>query len=121
MVRGEVGVEKRILIVGGDRNTRELLTRTLACIGFQVATANDSVGGLAKLGIVRPHLVILDLDGWETLQRIRTLSPIPVIVLIADEQKSRVESLERGADFFVTKPPSIQELCAKVRASFRRA
>ena len=80
-------------------------------------TAADSVGGLFQFGLVRPHLVILDVDEWETLDRLRALSSVPIIALTPDN--SSAESLNHGADFFVVKPPSLGELGAKVRASLR--
>ena len=110
---------KRMLIVARDRDTRELLARTFSSQGFQVVTASDGVSGLFQLGLAQPDLVVLDLNGWETLQRIRALSAVPIIVLIEDNPKTRIESLNRGADYFVTKPPCIKELDAKVRALLR--
>ncbi len=113
-------MEKSILIVVRDRETRELLARTFFSHGFQAVAASDGVSGLFQLGLVQPDLVVLDLNGWETLQRIRALSDVPIIVLIEDDPKARIESLNRGADYFVTKPPCIKELDAKVRALLRR-
>ncbi len=83
-------------------------------------TASDGVGGLFQLGLRQPHLIVLDLSGWETLQRIRTLSDIPIIVLIEGTLEAGIESLDRGADFFLVKPPSVSELEARVRALLRR-
>ena len=111
---------KRMLIVARDRDTRELLARTFSSQGFQVVTASDGVSGLFQLGLVQPDLVVLDLNGWETLQRIRVLSDVPIIVLIEDDPRARIESLNRGADYYVTKPPCLKELDAKVRALLRR-
>jgi DNA-binding response OmpR family regulator len=96
------------------------LARTFSSLGFQAVTAADGVSGLFQLGLVQPDLVVLDLNGWETLQRIRALSDIPIIVLIEDDPKARIESLNQGADYFVTKPPCVKELDAKVRALLRR-
>lgn len=86
---------------------------------MRVYTAADSVGGLFQFGLVCPHLVILDTEEWETLDRMRAISSVPIIALTADH--ARAESLHHGADFFVVKPPSLDELEAKVRASLRRA
>lgn len=113
-------MEKRILIVMGERETRELLARTLAGRGFRAYTAPDGVSGLFQFGLSQPHLVVIDVNGWETLQRIRALSDVPIIALIEDRAKDRIESLDRGADYFVTKPPSVQEVEAKVRALLRQ-
>jgi DNA-binding response OmpR family regulator len=112
---------KRILIVAGERETRELLVRTLVKRGFWTVTACDEVSGLCQFGLIQPDLVILDAKDWETLKRIRTLSRVPIIVLVEDKHQERVESLDLGADYIVTKPPDVVELDAKVRALFRRA
>jgi two-component system KDP operon response regulator KdpE len=112
-------VEKRILIVMREPETRELLAQNFSDHGFRPFTAPDGVGGLFQFGLTQPHLVVLDVNGWETLQRIRALSNVPIIALIEDNSRDRIESLNRGADYFVTKPPSVQELQAKVRALLR--
>ncbi len=113
-------VEKRILFVVRDRALREHLAQTFCDRGFRVITASDGVGGLFQLGLRQPDLVVLDVNGWETLQRIRALSAIPVIVLVEDTQEARIGSLDRGADFFLVKPPSLNELDARMRVLFRR-
>lgn len=113
-------METRVLIVVGDRDTRELLAQTFAGHGLRALTASDGVSGLFQVGLVQPDLVVLDINGWETLRRIRTLSSVPIIVLIEDELGARIESLNQGADYFVTKPPSLRELEAKARALLRR-
>jgi DNA-binding response OmpR family regulator len=113
-------VEKMILIVVRDRDMRQLLVQTFTGRGFRVLAASDTVGGLFQFGLAQPNLVVLDANGWEALRRIRALSSVPVIMLIEDDPKARIDSLNQGADYFVTKPPSLQELDAKVRALFRR-
>jgi two-component system OmpR family response regulator len=114
-------LQKRVLIVAGERDTRELLAQTFAGHGCQALTASDGVGGLFLVGMLQPDLVVLDINGWETLRRIRTLSRVPIIVLVEDEPRARIESLNEGADYFVTKPPSLQELEAKARALLRKS
>ncbi len=113
-------MEKSILIVVRDREIRELLGQTLTNRGFQTVVASDGISGLFQFGLMQPDLVILDTNGWETLLRLRALSNVPIIVLVEDDPKARVESLNGGADYFVTKPPSVRELDAKIRALFRR-
>lgn len=113
-------MEKRILLVVRDKVMREHLAHALCGQGFCVTMASDGVSGLFQLGFRQPHLIVLDVCGWEILQRIRALSDVPVIVLIDDTPEERVESLDRGADFFLIKPPSASELDAKVRALLRR-
>ena len=114
-------MEKRVLIVAGERHTRELLAQTFAGHGCRAMTASDEVGGLFQIGMLQPDLVVLDINGWEMLRRIRTLSRVPIIVLVEDEPMARTESLNEGADFFVTKPPSLQELEAKARVLLRNS
>ena len=114
-------MEKRVLIVAGDRDMRELLAQVFSGHGFRALTACDGVGGLFQVGLVQPDLVVLDVNGWDTLRRIRALSSVPIIVLIEDEPRARIESLDQGADYFVTKPPSLREVEAKARALLRRA
>jgi DNA-binding response OmpR family regulator len=92
----------------------------LACGNFQVCGASDGVGGLYKLGICQPHLVILEIEDWSALERFRRLSSVPIIALTPDDGRSGVESLDRGADLFVTLLPSCAELVARVRALLRR-
>ena len=93
-------MEKRILFVVRDRAMREHLAQTFCGRGFRVITASDGVGGLFQFGLRQPHLVVLDVNGWETLQRIRTLSDIPVIVLVEDTPEARIECLDRGPTIF---------------------
>ena len=88
--------------------------------GFCVVAAWDGVAGLFQLGLCQPHLIVLDTNGWEVLQRIRRLSDIPVIVLVEDTPEAKIQSLDQGADFFVVKPPSLGELEARVRVLLRR-
>jgi DNA-binding response OmpR family regulator len=116
---GEVVVQKRVLVVVGDRDTRELLAQTFAGHGFRTLTASDGVSGLFQVGLVQPDLVVLDVNGWDTLRRMRNLSSVPIIVLVKDEPRARIESLNQGADYFVTKPPSLREVEAKARALLR--
>lgn len=113
-------VDKKILVVVRDQETRELLAQTLTSRGFRAFMASDGVGGLFQLGLIQPDLVVLDANGWETLRRMRALSDVPIIVLIEDDPDTRIESLDQGADYFVTRPPSLLELEAKVRVLFRR-
>ena len=113
-------MEERILFVVRDRVMREHLAQAFRRRGFSAVTASDGVGGLFQFGLCQPHLIILDLRGWEVLQRIRALSEIPIIVLVEDTPEARIESLNQGADFFVVKPPSVSELEARVRALLRR-
>lgn len=113
-------VETRILFVVRDRAMREHLAETFDGRGFRVITASDGVGGLFQFGLRQPDLIVLDVNGWDTLQRLRALSNIPIIMLVEDTPEARIESLDRGADYFLVKPPSVSELDARMRVLLRR-
>jgi DNA-binding response OmpR family regulator len=117
----------RILVVDDDDTTRELLRGMLERSGHEVREASDGRAGLRDLYATAPDLVILDvempeLDGWQTLERIRDLSDVPVLMLTAREAElERVRGLKGGADDYVVKPFGHQELAARVQALLRRA
>jgi DNA-binding response OmpR family regulator len=117
----------RILIVDDDAEIRLLLNELLTRAGFQVEEAVDGKSALRKLFETPPALVILDvtmpeMDGYQTLERIRDLSDVPVIMLTARTQElERVRGLSSGADDYVPKPFGRQELLARVQALLRRS
>jgi DNA-binding response OmpR family regulator len=116
----------RVLVVDDDAITRELLRATLERAGHEVREAGDGRAGLRDLYAAAPDLVILDvempeLDGWATLERIRDLSDVPVLMLTArGAELERVRGLQGGADDYVAKPFGRQELVARVQALLRR-
>ncbi|HSZ14640.1 MAG TPA: response regulator transcription factor [Solirubrobacteraceae bacterium] len=116
----------RILVVDDDPSTRDLLRGMLERAGHEVREAEDGRAGLRDLYAVAPDLVILDvnmpqLDGWATLERIRDLSDVPVLMLTAREAElERVRGLQGGADDYVVKPFGHQEIVARVQALLRR-
>jgi len=116
----------KILVIEDDEQLVELLRQKLEQEGYQVLSARDGVEGLRILYEQRPHLILLDLmiprmNGWETCGRIREYSDIPIIMLTALESvEDKVHGLELGADNYVTKPVSLKELVARVRAALRR-
>jgi DNA-binding response OmpR family regulator len=116
----------QILVVDDDATTRELLLVALERAGHEVREAADGRAGLRELYSTSPDLVILDvempeLDGWTTLERIRDLSDVPVLMLTArGAEFERVRGLQGGADDYVTKPFGRQELVARVQALLRR-
>jgi DNA-binding response OmpR family regulator len=116
-----------ILVVDDDAVTRELLRGVLERAGHDVREAPDGRAGLRELYARAPDLVILDiempeLDGWATLERIRDLSEVPVLMLTARETElERVRGLRGGADDYVVKPFGHLELVARVHALLRRA
>jgi DNA-binding response OmpR family regulator len=117
----------RILVVDDDKDIRGLLLELLTRAGFEVDEAPDGRTALRRLYEAPPSLVILDvsmpgLDGYETLERIRDLSDMPVIMLTARSgELEKVRGLSGGADDYVAKPFGRQELLARVQALLRRS
>jgi DNA-binding response OmpR family regulator len=116
----------RILIVDDDPDIRELLRELLTRAGYDVDEAPDGRTALRSLYESPPALVVLDvtmpdMDGYQTLERMRDLSEVPVIMLTARTQElERVRGLTAGADDYVLKPFGRQELLARVQALLRR-
>src|SRR6266568_5737496 len=117
----------RVLVVDDDDDIRGLVVELLQRAGLDVDQANDGRAGLRAFHQSPPDLVLLDvsmpgLDGWQTLERIRDLSDVPVMMVTArGEELKRVRGLKAGADDYVTKPFGRQELVARVEALLRRA
>jgi DNA-binding response OmpR family regulator len=115
-----------ILVVEDERELNMLVRRHLEDEGHRVVQAFDGPSALALAQHERPDLVILDwmlprLDGMEVCRRLRRDSIVPILMLTARaEEVDRVLGLEVGADDYLTKPFSIRELLARVRAIFRR-
>ena len=114
----------KILVVEDDVQISRVLELELKHEGYEVETARDGLTGLER-ALKEPDLIILDwmlpkLDGLEVLKRIRTKSQTPVIMLTAkDRIPDRVSGLDTGADDYLSKPFSIEELLARVRARLR--
>jgi two-component system KDP operon response regulator KdpE len=117
----------RILLVGADNSTIEMLSGTLKSAGYDVYPAGTGKEGLRKFQSVRPDLILLDLhlrdmDGKQVLQRLRECTSAPIIVLsVQQEESEKIACLDCGADDYVTKPLAIGELLARLRAALRRA
>jgi DNA-binding response OmpR family regulator len=117
----------RVLVIDDDADIRLLLRQLLERAGFAVDEAADGKTGLRQLFANVPSLVILDvsmpdLDGYQTLERIRDLSDVPVLMLTARTQElEKVRGLSAGADDYVAKPFGRQELLARVQALLRRS
>ncbi|NLT29594.1 MAG: response regulator transcription factor [Propionibacterium sp.] len=116
-----------ILVVDDDKGVRESLARSLQYSGYEVATAADGVEALARLSATRPEAVIMDvmmprLDGLETTKMLRsTGNDVPILILTArDAVDDRVDGLDAGADDYMVKPFSLEELLARLRALIRR-
>ncbi|NBD17222.1 MAG: response regulator [Cyanobacteria bacterium] len=117
----------RILIVEDELKLAQFIELELQYEGYEVTTATDGFDGLSQARESTPDLLILDwmlpgISGLEICRRLRqTGSTVPVILLTAkDEISDRVEGLDAGADDYVVKPFSIEELFARVRAHLRR-
>lgn len=116
----------RILVVDDDDDIRGLVRALLERAGHEVVDAPDGRAGLRELYAGSPDLVILDvampgLDGWATLERIREVTDVPVLMLTArDAELERVRGLMGGADDYVVKPFGRQELVARVDVLLRR-
>ena len=116
-----------ILIVDDDPSIREIVGRVLEDEGYRIETATDGLRGLEQFYKVLPNLIILDvkmpeMDGWETLRRIREISNCPVIMLTAfGSTNDIIQGLESGADDYLVKPFGVQELIARVGTVLRRA
>jgi DNA-binding response OmpR family regulator len=119
--------ERRILVVDDDADIRGLVRELLERRGFAVTEAADGKQALQEMYAGRPDLVVLDvsmpgLDGWTTLERIRELSDVPVVMLTArSEELEKTRGLRAGADDYVTKPFGRQELLARIEGLLRRA
>lgn len=118
---------ERILVIDDEPQITRVLRAALASQHYDVRTANDPQEALRLFGEWSPDLVITDLampdiNGIELSRAIRKKSNTPIIVLsVRDQDQAKVEALDAGADDYVTKPFSTQELLARVRAHLRRA
>jgi two-component system, OmpR family, response regulator MprA len=116
----------RVLLVDDDQKIISLLKRGLAYEGFEVYTASDGEAGLTAAKKYQPHLVLLDItmpgvDGLEVCRRLHLLDDIAIIMLTArDDVSDKVNALGLGADDYVPKPFSFDELVARMRAVLRR-
>jgi two-component system KDP operon response regulator KdpE len=117
---------KTILVVDDEPRMVQFITMNLELEGFRVVTAATGYEALEKVTRELPDLVILDImmpdmDGFETLRRIREVSAVPVIFLsVKGEEFDRVRGLDLGADDYMTKPFSPRELVSRIKAVLRR-
>lgn len=116
-----------ILVVDDEPQITRVLKTTLSSQGYGVRAAGDGEEALDEMKGWSPDLIITDLrmprmDGLELCRRVRLDSRIPIIVLsVKGEETIKVQALDAGADDYITKPFSINELLARVRAALRRA
>lgn len=118
-------MSKRILVVDDEPQIRKFLRISLTAQGYDVVEAPGGESGISKCATSQPHLVILDLglpdlDGTQVIGRIREWSDVPIIVLsVRTKDHEKVTALDSGANDYVTKPFSIEELLARIRAALR--
>ena len=116
----------RILVVDDEPQLTRVLLRGLTAKGYEVRIAGDGEFALQTFHDWPPSLVITDLampnmDGLELCRTLRQVSDVPIIVLsVRGEEKTKVKALDTGADDYVTKPFSMDELLARIRAALRR-
>jgi two-component system KDP operon response regulator KdpE len=116
----------RILIVDDERQITRVLRTSLQSSGYEVTVANNGLEAFDLFRSVAPDLIITDLampemGGIELTRAIRRISEIPIIILSVREQETmKVAALDEGADDYVTKPFSMPELLARVRANLRK-
>ncbi len=116
----------RILVVDDEPQITRVLKTTLQSQGYEVKTAADGASALDLAVDWIPDLIITDLSmprmtGIELCRLVRERSQIPIIVLsVREEEKSKIDALDAGADDYVTKPFSVNELLARIRANLRR-
>jgi len=117
----------RILVVEDDQDTAFLLKQILRHAGFDVLSASNGREALNKVSLSFPDLIVLDLmmpemDGWETVERLREVTNTPIIVVTALTNKDNVVTcLQKGVDDYMTKPFYKAEVVARVNAVLRRS
>ena len=115
-----------ILVVEDDAPVRNLITTTLKAHDYKFITAQNGNNAIMEASSHNPDIVLLDLglpdiDGVEVIERIRTWSDMPIIVISArSEDKDKIDALDAGADDYLTKPFSVDELLARLRVTQRR-
>lgn len=115
-----------ILVVEDDAAVRNLITTTLRAHGYRFLTAGNGESAVLEASSHSPEIVLLDLglpdmDGIEVIRRIRSWSNLPIIVISArSEDTDKIDALDAGADDYLTKPFSVEELLARLRVTQRR-
>lgn len=116
----------QILVVEDDTPVRNLITTTLKAHEYKYIIAANGEEAIRQASTCNPDIVLLDLglpdiDGVEVIKKIRTWSNMPIIVISArSEDSDKIEALDNGADDYLTKPFSVEELLARIRVTGRR-
>lgn len=117
----------KILVVEDEPDIVGALRLLFERAGYEFASANDGRSGLRQVHALRPNLVVLDvglpgMDGWAVLERVRDIADVPILMLTAHgHQMDKIRGLRAGADDYLTKPFSNNELLARVEALLRRS
>lgn len=120
------GQGRRVLVVDDDPKIAQFVSSNLQARGYDIVKAGDGEEALDKAQEAKPDLMLLDLslpkiEGLEVLRRLHPQRSFPIIILSAlDDEASKIEALDLGADDYLTKPFGIGELLARLRAAFRR-
>ena len=115
-----------ILVVEDDKPVQNLMITTLKAHDYRYLTAMNGETAILEASSHNPDIILLDLglpdmDGVEVIKKIRTWSNVPIIVISArSEDMDKVEALDAGADDYLTKPFSVEELLARLRVTIRR-
>lgn len=116
----------QIMVVEDDIPVRNLITTTLKAHDYRFVTADNGKNAVAETASHNPDIILLDLglpdiDGVEVIRRIRSWSNVPIIVISArSEDSDKIDALDAGADDYLTKPFSVDELLARLRVTQRR-
>ena len=116
----------KILVVEDDAPVRHLITVSLSAEDYRILTAVNGAEAIAETASHNPDIILLDLglpdrDGVEVIEKIRSWTDTPIIVISArDEDSDKIGALDAGADDYLTKPFSVAELLARLRATQRR-
>lgn len=116
----------QILVVEDDKSVRNLMSTTLKAHDYKYIVAKNGEEAILQASTYNPDIALLDLglpdmDGIEVIKKIRTWSNMPIIVISArSEDADKIEALDNGADDYLTKPFSVEELLARLRVTARR-
>lgn len=119
-------MERKILVVDDEKPIVDILKFNLEKEGFEVLTADNGMSALEIALSQNPDLILLDImlpkmDGFDVCRKVREKLNVPIIMITArDEEVDKVLGLELGADDYITKPFSVRELIARVKANMRR-
>ena len=117
----------RILIVDDERGIRKFLRTSLITQGYEPFEASTGRDALQAVPIDRPDLIVLDLslpdvNGIDVMRTLREWTEIPILILsVRDQESEKIAAFDAGADDYLTKPFSVGELLARIRAALRRA